>query len=79
MQPQPTIYTTEQVCKILQISRQLLYAEMREGNIAAFKVGRSYRITRQALDEFMKKMAVKPGSVVPDETEDQKEEGEDQE
>ncbi len=57
------INTTEQVCKYLHIGRGLLYEEMKDGKITAFKTGRSYRFTKQAVLDYIKRMEVKPQDV----------------
>ena len=47
------IYTTEEVLKILKISKVTLYKLIKEGKIKAKKVGRSYRFLKSELENFL--------------------------
>ncbi len=49
------IMTISQVAKYLQISEITTYRLVQEGKIPAFKVGRSWRIKREDLNEFIEK------------------------
>jgi excisionase family DNA binding protein len=49
------IMTIGQVAKYLQISEITTYRLVQEGRIPAFKVGRSWRIKREDLNEFIEK------------------------
>lgn len=60
---QPIGYTTAQVCKLLQTSKTLIYEEMKAGRLAAFKIGRSYRFTQKAIDDYVALCAVKPDEI----------------
>lgn len=47
------IMTISQVAKYLQISEVTTYRLVQEGKIPAFKVGRSWRVKREDLNEFI--------------------------
>jgi excisionase family DNA binding protein len=47
------IMTISQVAKFLQISEVTTYRLVQEGKIPAFKVGRSWRVKREDLNEFI--------------------------
>lgn len=47
------IMTITQVAKYLQISEVTTYRLVQEGKIPAFKVGRSWRVKREDLNEFI--------------------------
>ena len=46
-------YSVNEVSQLTGLSRDLLYDEMRRGNLAYLKVGRRRLITRQHLDQFL--------------------------
>ena len=46
-------YSVDEVARLTGLSRDLLYDEMRRGNLAYIKVGRRRLITRQHLDRFL--------------------------
>jgi excisionase family DNA binding protein len=46
-------YSVDEVARLTGLSRDLLYDEMRRGNLAYIKVGRRRLITRQHLDQFL--------------------------
>lgn len=48
------VYTLEQVCELLQCSKQLLYDEIKKKRLKAFKAGNAYRVTREALLDYMR-------------------------
>ena len=45
--------TVQEVAKILRIARGGVYELIRSGQLRSFRCGHQYRITPQALDEFM--------------------------
>ncbi len=45
-------YSVEEAAQLTGLSRDLLYDEMRRGNLASVKVGRRRLITRQHLQQF---------------------------
>lgn len=48
------VYTILEVAKIFGVTRRSVYSWLKEGKIKAFKVGREWRFTEEALRDFMK-------------------------
>jgi excisionase family DNA binding protein len=46
-------YSVDEVARLTGLSRDLLYDEMRRGNLSYKKIGRRRVITRQHLQEFL--------------------------
>lgn len=46
-------YKTGEVAKLLNVTPLTVRNEIEKGNIRAFKVGTEYRITEEALNEYM--------------------------
>ena len=46
-------YSVDEAARITGLSRDLLYDEMRRGNLASIKIGRRRLITRQHLEQFL--------------------------
>ncbi len=46
-------YTTEEVQDILKVTRRTLYRYIKAGQIKTVKLGREYRITEDALKDFL--------------------------
>ena len=46
-------YSVDEAARLTGLSRDLLYDEMRRGNLAYVKVGRRRLITRQHLSQFL--------------------------
>ena len=46
-------YSVDEAARLTGLSRDLLYDEMRRGNLAYIKVGRRRLITRQHLQQFL--------------------------
>jgi excisionase family DNA binding protein len=46
-------YSVDEAARLTALSRDLLYDEMRRGNLASVKVGRRRLITRQHLQQFL--------------------------
>ena len=46
-------YSVDEAARLTGLSRDLLYDEMRRGNLAYVKVGRRRLITRQHLQQFL--------------------------
>ena len=46
-------YSVDEAAAITGLSRDLLYDQMRQGNLASIKVGRRRLITRQHLRQFL--------------------------
>jgi len=62
--PLPQILTAEEVAEALKISRAYAYQLMRTQQIRSVKIGRSIRVLREDLDEFIKtSMPAKPANL----------------
>jgi excisionase family DNA binding protein len=48
--PFPEIMTPEQAAEYLQVSRETVYRYIRQGKLAASRLGRSYRVPKRNLD-----------------------------
>jgi excisionase family DNA binding protein len=48
-------YTAKEVASILKVTEKTILALLREGTLTGFKVGAVWRVTKDALDEFMAK------------------------
>lgn len=46
------VYTTEEVMGVLKVSKRTLYNYIKAGQLKAFKVGKEWRITEEALRDF---------------------------
>ena len=49
----PDLLTIDEICKFLEVSLKTGYRLIKGGEIKAVKVGRSYRIPKQHLLEFL--------------------------
>jgi excisionase family DNA binding protein len=47
------VMTPEQVADLLQVNTETVYRLIRDKKLAAVKIGRAYRITRENLDVFL--------------------------
>lgn len=50
------LFKIEEAAKVLGTSRSTVYRLMTSGQLVSIKVGRSRRVTRQALERFVKAM-----------------------
>lgn len=50
---QYTVLTPRDVIDILDVGKNTAYALLNSGRLRAFRVGRSWRVTTEALEEFM--------------------------
>lgn len=48
-------YTLDEVAQILQLTRRTLYSYVKNGKLKAVKIGRGWRVTETALQEFLSK------------------------
>lgn len=46
------VYTTEEVMGVLKVTKRTLYNYIKAGQLKAFKVGKEWRVTEDALREF---------------------------
>jgi len=49
----PTIYTLKEVQEILGVTQRTLYRWIDAGSLKAFKAGRTWRVSEEALQEFI--------------------------
>lgn len=49
-----SFYTVEQVAEMLQVHWQTVLNYIKNGKLKAVKLGKGYRVQKQALDEFIK-------------------------
>ena len=47
------IYTLNELEDLLQVTRRTLYNWIKGGKLKAFRVGKEWRVTREALNDFM--------------------------
>ena len=61
--------TSAEVCERLRIDKKTLFKRIQDGDITAVKVGpgrnAGYRISEEALAEFLERNTVKPGEPEP--------------
>lgn len=50
---QEEVYTIEEAAKILKVSTETIRKLIASGELEARRVGRQYRITREAIDKFL--------------------------
>lgn len=48
------LFTPRQISEILQLNILTVYSYIKEGQLSAIKLGRSYRITKEDLDDFLR-------------------------
>ncbi len=46
------IYTLKEIQELLQVTGRTLYSWIKDGKLKAFKVGREWRVTKEALEAF---------------------------
>lgn len=51
-----TIYEIKDLQKILKIGRTQAYALVENGKIKAFRIGNTWKIAEEALEEYIKKL-----------------------
>ncbi len=52
------LMTVEQLCKVLQIGKNTAYKLIQTGAIKGFRVGRSWKIPRDSVIEYIKNQGV---------------------
>lgn len=55
----PTIYTLREVEEILNVTQRTLYRWIDAGSLKAFKAGRTWRVSEEALQEFIEQGGTK--------------------
>lgn len=46
------VYTLGEIEELLQVTRRTLYNWIKSGKLKAFRIGKEWRVTREALEEF---------------------------
>ena len=59
------IYSLEDVARLLKVSPKTVKREIAKGKITAFRVGRSLRFTREALQEYMRNQEIPANEGTP--------------
>ena len=49
------VYTLDEVAEALKITRRTLYTYVKEGKLKAVKIGREWRVSEAALQDFINK------------------------
>ena len=49
------VYTLDEVAEVLKITRRTLYTYVKEGKLKAVKIGREWRVSEDALQDFLNK------------------------
>jgi excisionase family DNA binding protein len=65
------ILTPEQAAAYLQVNRETVYRYIRQGKLAASRLGRSYRIPRRSLDRLLWSTRTRPDIPLRDYTSEQ--------
>lgn len=66
--PVHEVLTPEEAAEYLRVDPQTIYRPLREGKLPGARIGRQWRISRQALEEFLR-----GGAFVDNKAEDEKE------
>ena len=48
------VYTLKEIQDLLQVTRRTLYNWIKGGKLKAFRIGKEWRVTKDALEEFTK-------------------------
>ena len=49
------IYTVQELTEVLKVTQRTLYRYIKAGQLKTIKLGREYRVTEEALKEFLEK------------------------
>lgn len=55
----PQIYSVKDLQQLLCVSHNTAYALVRSGQIRSIRIGRTYKIPKEAVDEFLRKTSFK--------------------
>ena len=62
--PVPVLYTVDDVCRLMQLSRPTVYSLINSGQLASFKIGSNRRVPSSSIDNYVASMV--PPSTGPD-------------
>ncbi len=48
------VYTLQEVANIMKVTRRTVYNWLKAGKLEAFKTGKEWRVTQEALENFTK-------------------------
>ena len=48
------LLTVDEVCEAINIGRNMVYILLNSGEIKAFKIGRTWKITKEAVEQFIR-------------------------
>lgn len=60
MNPEPLLLTPEQAADLLGLGRTQTFALIKDGSLESVKIGRSRRIPREALAEYVQSLRAQP-------------------
>ena len=60
----PLLFTPEQAAAALNLGRTRIFEMLKTGQLPSVQVGRSRRITQQALQEFVQQLTGEPAATV---------------
>lgn len=46
------VYTLKEIEELLQVTRRTIYNWIKSGKLKAFRIGKEWRVTKEALEEF---------------------------
>lgn len=47
------VYTIDEIVELLHVTRRTVYNYIKEGKLRAVKIGKYWRVTQKALEEFL--------------------------
>lgn len=50
----PKFLTVAEVAELMRVSKMTVYRMVQNGNLPAIRVGRSYRVPKSAVDQYLK-------------------------
>lgn len=53
----PDFYLVEELAKKLRVNKMTIYRRIKAGQIEVYKIGKEYRITREAFEKFLETYA----------------------
>ena len=62
----PQFMTVDEVASALRVSRATIYRLVAAGTLAGARIGRSVRVSRYAVDEFLRRQAHRPADPLDD-------------
>lgn len=61
---QKNLYTVNDICETLSLGRTVVYQLIAKGDIETVRIGRSRRITHEALEAFLQKLQLEQSNNV---------------